>query len=68
MAQDEKEEEIEDSEDELRQKFIDEMINAGFDKNMAVRALEVIKPDQIDEGKYYLHLVICCCKLGKQFS
>lgn len=47
----------EDSEDELRQKFIDEMVRTGFDKNLAMKALEVIKPDQIDEGKFVFSLV-----------
>ena len=42
---------IEDTEDELRQKFIEEIVKAGFDRNIAVRALESVKPDQIDEGK-----------------
>ena len=44
------EEEVEDTEDELRQKFIEEIVKAGFDRNMAVKALESVKPDQVDEG------------------
>ena len=43
-------EEEEQSEDEMKQTFIEEMIKAGFTKNIALKALVVIKPDQIDEG------------------
>ena len=44
------EEEQEDTEDELRQKFIEEIIKAGFDRTIAVKALQSVKPDQVDEG------------------
>ena len=44
------EEVVEDTEDELKQKFIEEIVKAGFDRNIAVKALESVKPDQVDEG------------------
>ena len=63
----------EDSEDELRQKFINEMIKAGYDKNLAIKALEVIKPDEIDEGKFVAQLykdklVLLRCRNTKQLN
>lgn len=42
----------EDSEDELRQKFINKMTASKYSKSLAIKALEIIKPDQIVEGKF----------------
>lgn len=58
MAEDTGDEELEESEDELKQKFIKEMIKAGFGKNVALKALEVNKPDQIDEGIHCSRLLL----------
>ena len=52
---DSEEEEADDTEDDLRENFIKEMMRAEFDRNLALKALGAVQPDQIDEGKFNLH-------------
>ena len=49
---DSSEEEADDTEDDLRENFIKEMMRAGYDRNKALKALTAVQPDQIDEGKF----------------
>ena len=35
-------------------KFIEEMVTAGYSEKVAKAALEFVKPDEIDEGNYFL--------------
>ena len=49
---DSEEEEADDTEDDLRENFIKEMMRAEFDRNLALKALTAVQPDQIDEGKW----------------
>ena len=58
MATSSNEEEQEDTEDELRQKFIEEIIKAGFERTIAVKALESVKPDQVDEGNFLFRSIL----------
>ena len=55
---DSSEEEADDTEDDLRENFIKEMMRAGYDRNKALKALGDVQPDQIDEGKFNLHFSI----------
>ena len=49
---DSEEEEADDTEDDLRENFIKEMMRAGYDRNKALKAVTAVQPDQIDEGKF----------------
>ena len=51
MADNDSEEEEDDTWDNLRENFIKEMMRAEFDRNLALKALTAVQPDQIDEGK-----------------
>ena len=49
---------VAENHDELRETFIRELIDAGYDKSLAIKALNHVEPDQVAEGRLNIRIML----------